>query len=373
MSRNIIERITSSLWVLVSFIPLFNGLGFVYIGNKHANTNWFVEGILYEIPWILAIISIPNFAVGTAFTTLAVLASIVSIIRSIMVDFNLQKQLDESNKSGIAIGDKIEKSISSLWVLISFVPFFNGLGLVLKGKSTPKKSWTIEGIIYEIPWIIGLLGLAIQPVRFFAFKVALVLYFISIIRSIMVATEPQPIYPKRNASFGESETKSGADTRDKPKTKEKVQEQNKKEDKVEVGIQEGVIPAFKFYEKKFNELAEVYPQKEKNAMELIEKRFAPPQLTYTRFKNVVDDSHQTFYSQLNAGFNILDLTNEYSTKVEDELKNKLLILNSIIQGLDKLSEELVLNISKQETESEDEIDELFDEFSRVTGSINAYK
>ena len=136
---------------------------------------------------------------------------------------------------------------------------------------------------------------------------------------------------------------------------------------------EGVISAFRFYEKQFNELEKIYPQKEKNTMELIEKRFAPPQLTYSRFKRVVDDSHETFYSQLNAGYSILELSTEYSTKVEDELKNKLLVLNSIIKGLDKLSEELVLNISQVDTESDDEIDNLFDEFKRATRSVSAYE
>ena len=66
------------------------------------------------------------------------------------------------------------------------------------------------------------------------------------------------------------------------------------------------------------------------------------------------------------------ISTEYSKKIEDELKNKVLVLNSIIQGLDKLSEELVLNISKQESESDNEIDELFEEFSRVTSSVKAY-
>ncbi len=140
-----------------------------------------------------------------------------------------------------------------------------------------------------------------------------------------------------------------------------------------MNIQEGVIPAFKFYEKQFNELAEIFPQKEKSTLDLIEQRFAPPQLTYTRFKGVVDDSHETFYSQLNAGQKILELSTEYSTKVEDELKSKLVVLNSIIQGLDKLSEELIVNISQIESESDDELNQLFEEFSRVTGSVRAYE
>ena len=364
MTRTIFQKITSSLWVLTSFIPLFNGLGFVYIGNKHANTKWFAEGILYEIPWILGIMTIPNLAVSTVFFTIGSLASFVTLIRSIMVDFTLQKQLDQSNVIDKTFGEKVEDIVDSLWVLISFIPILNGVGLLYKGKTTPKKSWITEGIIYTIPWVLGFITWGIQPVRSVAFEVAIVFYFVSIIRSVMVATEPKPIYLNRDPFSKEAEFRE--------KTEQKVEENKDNEEKFNVNIQEGTVPAYKFYENKFNELAEVYPIKEKNALELIEKRFEPPQLTYTRFKRVVDDSHETFYSQLKAGHKILDLSTEYSTKVEDELKNKVLVMNSIIQGLDKLSEELVLNISKQESESENEINELCEEFSRVTSSVKAY-
>ena len=374
MSRTIFQKITSSLWVLISFIPFFNGLGFVYIGNKYANTNWFVEGILYELPLLFGILTIQNIAVATAFFTIGTLASFVSIIRSIMVDFTLQKQLDQSNVPGTAIENKIDSVINSLWVLISFIPLLNGVGLMYKGYTEPKKSLLIEGFIYQMSWVVGFLAWGIQPVRFFAFEAAFVFYFASIIRSIMVATEPKPLYAKRDQFVKEAEYKEKKDKKDKKENKDKkVQVKKETEEKINVDIQEGVIPAFKFYEKQFNELEEIFPQKEKNVMELIEQRFAPPQLTYTRFKRVVDDSHETFYSQLSAGKRILELSTEYSTKVEDELKNKVLVLNSIIQSLDKLSEELVINISQVESESDSELDELFEEFSRVTGSVRAYE
>ena len=361
MTRTIFQKITSSLWVLISFMPLFNGLGFVYIGNKYANTKWFTEGILYEIPWLLGIMTIPNIAVSTIFFTLGSLASFVTLIRSIMVDFQLQKMLDQSGRIEKTFGEKVEDAVDSLWVLTSFIPLLNGVGLIYKGKITPKKSWLTEGILYELPWLLGFIAWGIQPVRSIAFEVAIIFYFVSVIRSVMVATEPKPVYANRYDPFSQ-------EAEFKEKNEQKVEENKKSnvnEEKVNVNIQEGVVPAFKFYEKKFNE-------KEKNAMELIEQRFAPPQLTYTRFKRIVDDSHETFYSQLSAGKRILDLSTEYSTKIEDELKNKVLVLNSIIQGLDKLSEELVLNISKQESESDNEIDELFEEFSRVTSSVKAY-
>ncbi len=367
MTRTIFQKITSSLWVLISFMPLFNGLGFVYIGNKYANTKWFTEGILYEIPWLLGIMTIPNIAVSTIFFTLGSLASFVTLIRSIMVDFQLQKMLDQSGRIEKTFGEKVEDAVDSLWVLTSFIPLLNGVGLIYKGKITPKKSWLTEGILYELPWLLGFIAWGIQPVRSIAFEVAIIFYFVSVIRSVMVATEPKPLYASRYDPFSQE-----AEFKEKEQKVSENKDKEGMEEKVNVNIQEGVVPAFKFYEKKFNELEEIFPQKEKNALELIEQRFAPPQLTYNRFKRIVDDSHETFYSQLSAGKRILDLSTEYSTKIEDELKNKVLVLNSIIQGLDKLSEELVLNISKQESESENEINELFEEFSRVTSSVKAY-
>lgn len=365
MTRTIFQKITSSLWVLCSLIPFFNGLGFVYIGNKYANAKWFLEGILYELPLILGILALPRIEIATVFFAAGSLVKYVAIIRSLMVDYTLQKQLDNSDWALKKFEFKIDDAIDSLWVLISFIPLFNGVGFIYKGKNTPDKSLLSEGIIYEIPWILGFLSLAIQPLRFVSLKLAIVLYFTSVIRSVMVASEPKPLYENRDSYAKEAEFKL--------KSNENVKEKlNIKKESAKVKAEDGVVPAFQFYKKQFKELEKIYPQKEKNAMELIEKRFAPPQLTYNRFKRVVDDSHETFYSQLNAGYNILDLSNEYSTKVEDELKNKLLVLNSIIKGLDKLSEELILNITKQETETQDELDHLFEEFSRATGSVKAY-
>ena len=365
MTRTIFQKITSSLWVLCSFIPFFSGLGLIYVGNKYANAKWFMEGIAYELPSIIGVLAIQRIEVATVFFVIGSLVPYVAFIRSIMVDFTLQKQLDKTEMVSTSFEEKIDSIIDSLWVLISFIPVFNGFGLIYKGKTNPNKSLLTEGIVYEIPWALGILSLAVPPLRFISLKLAIVFYFASVIRSVMVANEPKPLYANKDINAKEADFK----LKSNGCKEEKI---NLKKESVDVKSEDGVVPAFQFYKKQFNELEEIYPQKEKNAMELIEKRFAPPQLTYNRFKRVVDDSHETFYSQLNAGYNILEMSNEYSTKVEDELKNKLLVLNSIIKGLDKLSEELILNITKLETESEDELDNLFEEFSRATGSVKAY-
>lgn len=365
MTRTIFQKITSSLWVLCSFIPFFSGLGLIYVGNKYANAKWFMEGIAYELPSIIGVLAIQRIEVATVFFVIGSLVPYVAFIRSIMVDFTLQKQLDKTEMVSTSFEEKINSIIDSLWVLISFIPVFNGFGLIYKGKTNPNKSLLTEGIVYEIPWALGILSLAVPPLRFISLKLAIVFYFASVIRSVMVANEPKPLYANKDINAKEADFK----LKSNEYKEEKI---NLKKESVDVKSEDGVVPAFQFYKKQFNELEEIYPQKEKNAMELIEKRFAPPQLTYNRFKRVVDDSHETFYSQLNAGYNILEMSNEYSTKVEDELKNKLLVLNSIIKGLDKLSEELILNITKIETESEDELDNLFEEVSRATGSVKAY-
>ena len=365
MTRTIFQKITSSLWVLCSFIPFFSGLGLIYVGNKYANAKWFMEGIAYELPSIIGVLAIQRIEVATVFFVIGSLVPYVAFIRSIMVDFTLQKQLDKTEMVSTSFEEKIDSIIDSLWVLISFIPVFNGFGLIYKGKTDPNKSLLTEGIVYEIPWALGILSLAVPPLRFISLKLAIVFYFASVIRSVMVANEPKPLYANKDINAKEADFK----LKSNGCKEEKI---NLKKESVDVKSEDGVVPAFQFYKKQFNELEEIYPQKEKNAMELIEKRFAPPQLTYNRFKRVVDDSHETFYSQLNAGYNILEMSNEYSTKVEDELKNKLLVLNSIIKGLDKLSEELILNITKIETESEDELDNLFEEVSRATGSVKAY-
>ena len=65
---NLTEKIKNSWWVILSFIIFLNGLGFMYIGFKHNNRNWILEGITYEFPWffylsplVVFILSLPPY------------------------------------------------------------------------------------------------------------------------------------------------------------------------------------------------------------------------------------------------------------------------------------------------------------------------
>lgn len=95
---NAFEKIKHSLWVLISFIPMLNGFGFVYIGFKNNNRNWIFEGVMYEIPWIAGIIFSENSAVLDKLVIFAIILMLVSIIRSIWVAIKLADVYDNEDK-----------------------------------------------------------------------------------------------------------------------------------------------------------------------------------------------------------------------------------------------------------------------------------
>lgn len=107
---NTFEKIKKSWWVVISFIMFLNGLGFVYIGLKHANRNWVLEGITYEIPWFMYIIVYAAFnadkvsmADPTAIMlSFALILMLISIVRSIWVAIKLSDVYEYNEKYTIA-------------------------------------------------------------------------------------------------------------------------------------------------------------------------------------------------------------------------------------------------------------------------------
>ena len=90
---SLFKKIKNSWWVVFSFIMMINGVGFIYIGFRHENRNWIMEGVTYEVPWFFYFIF---FAIHGLFAppTVAALAfaflmMLVSVIRSIWVGIKL--------------------------------------------------------------------------------------------------------------------------------------------------------------------------------------------------------------------------------------------------------------------------------------------
>ena len=101
IKMNLFEKIKNSWWVILSFIIFLNGLGFIYIGFKHNNRNWVIEGVTYEFPWFFYLIMFANygFSIPSTFIfTFAVVLMLISIVRSIWVAFKLIDVYDNNEK-----------------------------------------------------------------------------------------------------------------------------------------------------------------------------------------------------------------------------------------------------------------------------------
>lgn len=101
---NTLEKIKRSWWVILSFIFFLNGSGFIYIGTKHNNKNWIIEGVIYEIPWFLYFVIYGMYGaplglnVTATFIFLALILQFVSIIRSVWVAVKLGDVYDNEEK-----------------------------------------------------------------------------------------------------------------------------------------------------------------------------------------------------------------------------------------------------------------------------------
>lgn len=127
---------------------------------------------------------------------------------------------------------------------------------------------------------------------------------------------------------------------------------------------------FSEYERQVNELTEEFTEKDKAVRKLIEKRFEPPQITYTRFISLVDKCSEIFEKESEAALNIINLASEDSPRIDRELKSKISIMNSIIDKIDDLINELVLSM---DSSKDDDVDGLIGDMEDLIGSIRDYE
>lgn len=86
-------KIINLFWIIITFIPFFNGLGFIYAGWRVNETKWIDEGIIYMIPFIFLSFTILNETI----VYLAFLLLIIGIIRAFMIVKPFLKKLEEKD------------------------------------------------------------------------------------------------------------------------------------------------------------------------------------------------------------------------------------------------------------------------------------
>ena len=169
-------------------------------------------------------------------------------------------------------------------------------------------------------------------------------------------TNPNPTNPQKQIS--------------KPKEVPKTKEVPKPKTTPNISTPENQpISEFDKYNKQIDALESEFASKEANVRNLIEKRFEPPQLTYTRFTSVVDKSSELFKNQVESSRTIINLSSECSPKIENELKAKIEVLKTIIGKLDELTDELILTEDKSHN---DDIHGLFDDMEYLIKSVKEY-
>ena len=172
-------------------------------------------------------------------------------------------------------------------------------------------------------------------------------------------TNPNPTNPKR------------VETRKPP---EKIENKEKSRPKIpnvfkRQSQEPEVIPKFQQYEDKVNALTKEFKTKEKVAREVIEKKFTPPQITYTRFISMVDKASEVFNRESESALNILHLATEDSPRIDKELDSKIGIMESIIDKIDDLTNELILSM---DSSKDHDVDNLIDDMEGLISSVKDY-
>ena len=73
MENSAFSTLEKTFLILLSFIPIINGLTFIYMGSKESNRNWIIEGLVYELPWFLQFLFAFNEGISTTIASFGIL------------------------------------------------------------------------------------------------------------------------------------------------------------------------------------------------------------------------------------------------------------------------------------------------------------
>ena len=133
-----------------------------------------------------------------------------------------------------------------------------------------------------------------------------------------------------------------------------------------------IVPSsLKRYEEEIKTLKTEYDAKEKIVVNLIEKSFTPPQITYDKFMDSVKNCSKVFNSQFDSALNIIQLTSRETPRINTELESKISNMKAIISQIDDLTNELIINLSSDKKSNAD-VENLFDDMKNLIDSVKKY-
>lgn len=360
------ERIINNLWILVSFIPIVNGFGIYYIGAKTSNESLMKEGLVYEVPWILMFIlsGLTNPANQSGPVTIligflaliAIFGIIVSIVRAVLLSPRYEKILEEKKYR-----KSYNKVISLICLIITCIPFINGIPFIYLGAKYSNSSLKKEGIIYEIPWVLTIFTAIITP---FFLGIAFAFQIYSISRFIKLN------YESSTLSVGPGPSVSKTESAPKDNAKD-VQYHEYKAEKSETIIPDQSKP-YEHYKNTIDDLTQLYATKENKTCDMVDERFGTSELTHERFMRMISNSNENFYAQRESALNIIELSSYEDPILEDKIKEKINFLELIIQKITDLQRELIIN-DNEDRKTDENIKILIDDMEDLIDSVKDYK
>ena len=124
------------------------------------------------------------------------------------------------------------------------------------------------------------------------------------------------------------------------------------------------------YVSKIDEIEQDYNSKQAKAKELVEKLFDPTHMAYSKFTNAINKSNQLFSNQLDVARRMIDL-DDNNYVVEEEIENKIKTLNTFVDKMEDLINELVIHLSTNKKDNDD-INNLFNDMDDLIDSVKDY-
>lgn len=350
MGNSAFSTLEKIFLIIVAFIPFLNGMTFIYMGSKESNKNWIIEGLVYELPWFLQFLFAFNEGISTTIASFGILFMFICLLRTLYVSFTYKKEMGSSTD--------MRKRSSSFWMVFSLIMFLNGMGLIIVGYKRNVQRWVIEGAFFEFLWVLYLISFGIaKAVMDFFIAISVIGWILSIARTIMIYFEEKRM---DNGAFTPSP---------KPAASSPAPEVSPKP--VENPVAE-IIPEFKPYKNEIDNLKQAFDKKEDNITGLINKRFESGELSHNRFMSVIDSCHKLFYHQSDSATSIIEMAPEYSERLDETVKDKISIMESINDEMNNLIEELIIHDSDNE-KSEEDLQELFSNMDNLINSVKDYK
>lgn len=125
------------------------------------------------------------------------------------------------------------------------------------------------------------------------------------------------------------------------------------------------------YEDEVEKIAADYDFKQNKAKELLEKLFDPTHMSYQKFAQAIKKSNGLFDNQLTVTRKMLELDDGNNEIIERELKNKIITLNTFVDKMEDLINELVIQLSSNKDDDED-IHNLFNDMDDLIDSVKDY-